>query len=123
MAEQTGLSVAAIQARQAVLVARHSAVSEVDGVLRDAVANAHAATVAGLARIDAITEEIETAVRQQAVLALDTPLGNREFQKFLVAKQHEIISVIIETRELNDLNKAVLQGLRPHYTDTPPADV
>jgi hypothetical protein len=122
MAEHTGLSVAAIQARQAALVARHSEVSDVDSVLREAVARAHAATVAGLARIDAIAEEIERAVQNQAVLALDTPLGNREFQKFLVAKQHEIISVIAEARELDALNKAVLQGITPHYTEARAAD-
>ena len=116
MAEHTGLSVAAVQARQAALVARHSQVSDVDSVLREAVARAHAATVAGLARIDAIAEEIERAVQNQAVLALDTPLGNREFQKFLVAKQHEIISIVTEACELADLNKAALHAIMPHYT-------
>ncbi|MGC2655815.1 MAG: DUF4226 domain-containing protein [Mycobacterium sp.] len=121
MADQTGHSVAAIQASQAALVAQHGAVADVDHVLREALAGAHAATLEGLSRLDAIAREINGAVQNQAALALDTPVGTREFQKFLVAKQREIVAVITEARELDKAKRAVLEGLRSQYT-VPPTD-
>ena len=122
MAEQTGYSVAAVQARQAELLAQHSSVSDVDRVLREALASAHAATIEGLSRLDAIAHDIDSAVQNQAALALDTPVGIREFHQFLLAKQHEIIAVITEARELGSAKTAVLEGLRPHYTGAPAED-
>jgi hypothetical protein len=119
MADQTGHSVAAIQVRQAALLAQHSAVSDVDHVLREALASAHAATVEGLSRLDAIAKAINSAVQNQAALALDTPVGTREFQKFLVAKQQEIITVVAEARELDEAKRTVLEALRPQYTGSP----
>lgn len=119
MADQTGHSVAAIQDTQAALVAQHSAVSEVDHVLREALASAHAATVEGLSRLDVITHELNRAVQNQAALALDTPVGTRQFQKFLLAKQQEIVAVITEARELNEAKRAVLEALRRQYTGSP----
>ncbi len=121
MADQTGHSVTAIQASQAALVAQHSTISDVDHVLREALAGAHAATLEGLSRLDAIAREINGAVQNQAALALDTPVGTREFQKFLVAKQHEIVAVITEAREFGRAKLAVLEGLRPQYA-VPPAE-
>ncbi len=115
MAEQTGHSVAAIQARQAALVARHSVMSDLDRALREAVASAHAATVEGLSRLDAIATEVESAVQKQAALALDTPVGTREFRKFLIARQSEIVAVITEAREFDAAKMAVLEDLRPQY--------
>ena len=46
----------------------------------------------------------------------DTPMGAREFQKFLIAKQREIAAVVSTARELGDAKKAVLETLREHYT-------
>lgn len=119
MADQTGHSVAAIQDKQAALVAQHSAVSDVDHVLCEALAGAHAATVEGLSRLDAIADEINSAVQNQAALALDTPVGTREFQKFLFAKQQQIAAVVTEARELVEAKRAVLEALQPQYTGPP----
>ena len=52
----------------------------------------------------------------QASLAVDTPMGAREFQKFLVDKQREIAAVVEDARELSRAKKAVLEGLRDRYT-------
>jgi Domain of unknown function (DUF4226) len=104
MADLTGHSVAAIRDRQAALLAQHSAVSDLDHVLREALAGAHAATVEGLSRLDAIAQEIDSAVQNQAALALDIPVGRREFQKFLVSKQQEIVAVVTEARALDEAN-------------------
>jgi hypothetical protein len=111
----TGGSIEAIGNRQAALAARHATSAEADRVLADALARAHATTVEGLRRLDAIETDIEAAVTKQAALALDTAMGAREFQKFLLAKQQEITSVISEARDLASTSKAALDALREHY--------
>ena len=116
MAEQTGGSVEAIGARQAALSARHQASAEADRALVEALAAAHAATVEGIGRLDAIAAEIDGAVTNQAALALDTAMGAREFQKFLIAKQQEISAVVSQARGLDESTTAALDKLREHYT-------
>jgi hypothetical protein len=116
MAEQAGGSVEPIAARQAALSARHAASAEADRALVEALAGAHAATVEGIRRLDAIAAEIDGAVTNQAALALDTPIGAREFQKFLIAKQQEISAVVSQARELDGATRAALDKLREHYT-------
>ena len=119
MAEQTGHSVAAIQARQAVLTTQHRTAIDADRVLAGALASAHATTVEGLSRLDAIAEEIADAVQRQAALATDTPMGAREFQKFLIAKQREIMAVVSTARDMDSAKKTVLEGLRQQYSAPP----
>jgi hypothetical protein len=116
MAEQAGGAVEAIRARQAALSARHAASAEADRALVEALAGAHAATVDGIRRLDAIAAEIDGAVTNQAALALDTAMGAREFQKFLIAKQQEISAVVSQARGLDGATRAALDKLREHYT-------
>ena len=116
MPEQAGQSIAAIGERQAALSTRHAAVADADRALADALAEAHAATVEAVSRLDGIAAEIDGAVANQAALGLDTAMGAREFQKFLIAKQREISAVVSTARELGDAKKAVLDTLREHYT-------
>jgi Domain of unknown function (DUF4226) len=118
MAEPTGQSLAAIQARQAALAMRHGAIAEADRALAEAVADAHATTVAAIHRLDAIQTAIDAAVQRQAEWAVDTPLGAREFQKFLVAKQREIITIVSEARASDAAKTAVLESLRSQYSST-----
>lgn len=116
MADQSGHSVAALQARQAVLAQQHTDAAEADRVLAEALAAAHTASVESIGRLDAIGGEIENAVRNQAALALDTPMGVREFQQFLIAKQREIIGVVSRAHELDHAKNAVLESLQSQYT-------
>jgi hypothetical protein len=116
MADQAGLSMTAIQAKQAALATQYATVSDADQVLMEALASAHAATVEGVARLDVIAEEIERAVQNQAALGLDTPLGAREFQKFLIAKQREIRAVVAQAKEVAAAKKAALEALPANYT-------
>jgi len=116
MAEPAGGAVEAIATRQALLSARHAAAAEADRALVEALAGAHAATVEGIRRLDSIAAEIDGAVTNQAALALDTPIGAREFRKFLIAKQHEISAVVSQARELGAATRAALDELREHYT-------
>ncbi|MEZ0354366.1 DUF4226 domain-containing protein [Mycobacterium sp. pR1184] len=115
MSEQTGPSLAAIQARQSAMATRHDSVAEADRVLVDVLASAHAAMRESIRRLDAIGDEIERAIPQQQSLGIDTPLGAREFQKFLVAKQREIAAVVADARELDRAKTAVLERLRGEY--------
>jgi Domain of unknown function (DUF4226) len=116
MAEQAGLSIGAIGEQQAALSTQHAAAGDADRALAEALAGAHAATVEGIRRLDAIAAEIDSAVTNQAALGLDTAIGAREFQKFLIAKQREISAVVSDARELDGAKKAVLEKLSEHYT-------
>ncbi|MGH3636646.1 DUF4226 domain-containing protein [Mycobacterium sp.] len=115
MAEQAGSGVAAIRARQAALQSRHGELADADHALAAALASAHAATVEGVSRLDAIAAEIETAVHNQVALAIDTPMGARAFHMFLIAKQREIIAIVSDARELDRAQKSALESLCPPY--------
>ncbi len=116
MAEQAGQSISAIAESQAALARQHAAAADADRALAEALASAHAATVEGIRRLDVIAAEIESAVANQAVVGLDTALGAREFQRFLIAKQREIQAVVSEAHELDAAKKALLETLTAHYT-------
>jgi hypothetical protein len=120
MAEQSGLSIGAIGEKQAALSRQLAAAADADRALVEAVSSAHAATLDGARRLDAIAAEIDRAVENQADIGLDTTIGAREFQTFLVAKQREILAVVSAARELDAAKAAVLQKLRQHYS-VPPA--
>lgn len=115
MSEQAGSSADALQARQAALAMQHSAAADADRVLVDALVSTHAATVEGVSRLDAIAAEINDAVQNQAALAVDTPMGAREFQRFLIAKQREIMAIVSHAHELDSAKKTVLETLRSQY--------
>jgi hypothetical protein len=115
-AGQAGGSIEEIAARQTALAARHAASTDADRALAEALAGAHAATIEGIRRLDSIAAEIDGAVANQAALALDTAMGAREFQKFLIAKQQEITAVVAQARELDGTTRASLDKLREHYT-------
>ena len=120
MSEQAGPSLAAIRERQAAMARLHGTVADADRVLAEALASAHAVLRDSVSRLDAIAAEIDRVVSGQADPAIDTPMGAREFQKFLVAKQREIAAVVAHAHELDRAKSAVLQSLRAQYT--PPAD-
>lgn len=117
MSEQAGSSVAVIQERQALLARQHDAVAEADRELADVLASAHAAMRESVRRLDAIAAELDRAVPDQDQLAVDTPMGAREFQTFLVAKQREIVAVVAAAHELDRAKSAVLKSLRAQYTE------
>lgn len=115
MSEQAGLSVGAIQTRQAALANRHNTVADADRVLAEVLASAHAVMRVSLSRLDAIAAEIDRAVPDESEPGIDTPLRAREFQRFLIAKQREIAAVVARAHELDSANRTVLEGLWEHY--------
>jgi hypothetical protein len=116
MAEQAGRSIGAIAEGQAALSTQHAAAADADHALAEALASAHAATVEGVRRLDAIAAEIDHAVANRTAIGLDTSVGAREFQKFLIAKQREIQAVVSEAHGLDAAKRAVLEKLMAHYT-------
>jgi hypothetical protein len=84
-------------------------------VLAEVLASAHAATRESIRRLEAIAEEIERAAAGRTDLAVDTPMGAREFHRFLADKQREIAAVVADARELGRAKTAVLDGLRAQY--------
>ena len=116
MSEFAGSSLAAIRARQAAIAALHGGVADADRVLVEALADAHAVMRDSISRLDAIAAEIDRVASGQPDPAVDTPMGAREFQKFLVAKQREIAAVVAHAHELDRAKSAVLQSLRARYT-------
>ena len=116
MADQAGQSIGAIGDAQAALSRQHAAAAEADRALTEALASAHAATVDGIRRLDAIAADIDLAVANQAAIGLDTAMGAREFQKFLITKQREILAVVSDAHELDAAKKAVLKKLTAHYS-------
>lgn len=116
MSEQAGpSSITVIQARQATLAREHSAVADADRVLVETIARAHDAMRESVHRLDAIAAEIDGAVPGRQGHPLDTALGTREFQRFLVAKKREIAAIVTEVQEFDRAKSAVLKNLRAHY--------
>lgn len=107
---------AAIQARQAAMATLHGTVADADRVLADTLAEAHTVMRDSVSRLDAIAAEIDRVASGHADPAIDTPMGAREFQKFLLAKQREIAAVVARAHELDRAKSAVLQSLRAQYT-------
>lgn len=115
MPDQVGPSESALRSRQSLLANRQAAAAEADRVLADTLAGAHALSQESVRRLDAIAEQIESAVVQRERLAVDTPLGGREFQRFLLVKQREIATIVAGASEAVRAKSALLKGLRAQY--------
>ncbi|GAT07706.1 DUF4226 domain-containing protein [Mycolicibacterium novocastrense] len=106
---QQGEGAEAIKKLEDSLKGQNSKVAEADRTLAAAVLNAFSNTVEGKQKLAVLQQSIEDAVNRQT--ALDTPMGAREFQKFLLSKQKEIIDVVAEA-DLDDKSKReILAGL------------
>lgn len=115
MTEQAGVGATGVHTRRATLSTQYSAAVDADRVLAEALAAAHAATLDGVSRLDAIAAEIDRAVATPERFALDTAWGAREFQRFLLAKQREIAAVVSHAHQLDGAQRLVVQSLQVHY--------
>lgn len=116
MSQQAGQSVAALRARQSQLADQQTAAAEADRALARLLADVHAAMRRSARRLDAIAGEIDSAADRIEHLAADTPLGLRELQGYLVAKQREAATVVAEARDLAREKSVELQKLRALYS-------
>jgi hypothetical protein len=123
MAAQTGGSAAALRAAQAALATQQTAAADADRAVAESLAGAYAAAVAGIDRLDAITAAVDAGVAGPAGFATDTALGAREFQKFLIDKQREVIAVVSAAGELDRTQTARLEALRSAYSAPAPPHV
>ena len=118
MPDQAGVSASAAAMTQDALSARLGAAAEADRVLATTLADAHQVSVEALRRLDAIEAEIESAVAQQDLLALDTPQGARQFHRFLLAKQRDISDVVTGVHGAASAKVTELQALSGQYGAT-----
>jgi hypothetical protein len=106
---QQGAGPEAIKKLEDSLKNQNSQVADADRSLAEAVLNAHANAVAGQQKLTTMQQSIEDAVTKQT--ALDTPVGAREFSKFLLSKQKDLLDLATNAH-LDDKSKAaILAGL------------
>ncbi|PQM44210.1 hypothetical protein C1Y40_05632 [Mycobacterium talmoniae] len=118
MPQQIGPSAAALEALRAALATQRASAAQADRVLTDVLAAVHAAAVAGAQRLDAVAAEIDAGVANPTGFAADTALGAREFQKFLIAKQREILAVVTEAHQFDATQRDRVEALRAAYSAT-----
>lgn len=112
----TGDGVDAIRVAEESLGQQHSTSAKVDLQVITAVLTAHSTSQEGVRKLRALQAEIEAAVRTRT--DLDTPVGARDFQRFLTGKLRDIQHVL-ETADLDATSKAtLLEALTALYAGT-----
>lgn len=101
---------AAAQAREAALAVQHAGAISADRALAEVVTGAYTATSEAIAQLGALTVEVDNRARD--AIAIDTPLGAREFQRFLIARQREVIAVVNAAHRDAAANAARLRSAR-----------
>lgn len=96
MPEELGAHADAARTREAALARRLQRSVHTDRAFVATLHDAAQVTVAGRRRLDSIEAEIRHAVAQHRA-TLDTPIGARQFQRFLAAKTCDIHRVIADT--------------------------
>ncbi|WP_067966967.1 DUF4226 domain-containing protein [Mycolicibacter icosiumassiliensis] len=97
MPEELGAHADAARAREDVLARRLQRSVQADRAFLATVRGAAQVALLGHKRLDSIEAEIREALARHRTLALDTPAGARQFQRFLTAKTHDIHQVIADT--------------------------
>ncbi len=119
---QEGLAADAIRGAETALAQQNSTAARVDLQVVTAVLGAHAVNEDGLAELERLQREIESAVLSRS--DLDTPAGAREFRRFLIGKLRDIRAVI-DTTALDAASKSSLAAALAALYDSatpPPAD-
>jgi Domain of unknown function (DUF4226) len=116
MPEELGLAADAARAREALLTRRFGVASIADRAVPASVLRAYQSAMRSRARLDVIAAEIECAVANQRVLALNTPAGALSFSRFLHGKTLDIKEVVAEAVADCTSNAVALRSLRPSYT-------
>lgn len=103
--QQEGHAAEAIRKAETSLAQQNSRTAQLDLQVVAAVLNAHSVHSAGRAALDELQRDIETAVATRS--DLDTPVGARGFQRYLIGKLRDIRTVV-ETAGLDATSKASL---------------
>lgn len=97
MPEELGAHADAARAREAALAGRLRSTTQLDRAFVATVHGAAQVALLGRSRLDGIEAEIRDALANQQALALDTPAGARQFQRFLTVKTRDIQRVVADT--------------------------
>jgi hypothetical protein len=109
---QHGHSAEALEAARRALTARDADLADADRALGAALADAYAAAVESVGRIDAINAEIDAAVNDQP---RDSAAGARELGRYLVSKNRDIAAVVAEAAAVAQAKTVALAELRDRY--------
>jgi hypothetical protein len=101
---QSGAAVQAMKNAEAALARVQSAVAEFDRQMIEAILHAHNTTTDGQQRLCELQQDLESAV---TTFRLDTPIGAREFQRYLLGKLREILAVVQEANDDNTSKQAL----------------
>ncbi|MCI4673963.1 DUF4226 domain-containing protein [Candidatus Mycolicibacterium alkanivorans] len=112
MAQHVGESGESLASARAVLAARDRDLADADAELSAVVAGAYATATGAARRLEAIQEEIEAGVAQRGT---GTPAEGREFARFLLARQHELVDIVTAAKADAASKAAVLQQLMVRY--------
>lgn len=118
--QNRGKAAEAAKELESKLQSRNDMSVEADRKLAQAVLNAHATSADAAKKLNGIQAEIEAAVKAQT--ALDTPLGAREFRRFLVGKIKDISDVVQNAQLDAQSQKDVLAALSEFYRTRPEGD-
>ncbi|WP_409436359.1 DUF4226 domain-containing protein [Mycobacterium sp. SMC-14] len=97
MPEELGAHADAARVREDALARRQQRSVKTDRAFLTTVRGAAQVALLGRKRLDSIEAEIREALAHHRALALDTPAGARQFQRFLTAKTRDIHQVIADT--------------------------
>jgi hypothetical protein len=119
--QNSGAAATAAKTLESKLQDRNNKTVDADRQLAEVLLNAHATTADGAKRLNDIQKEVEAAVNAQP--ALDTPMGKREFQKFINGKLKEVGDIIrsasLDAKSQKDTAAALADAIntRPDIND------
>ncbi|GAT07601.1 DUF4226 domain-containing protein [Mycolicibacterium novocastrense] len=111
---QSGAGIAAAQRREALLAARNATSADADAQLQTLLRGAHETATQYRHRLDAIERAIDEAVARHAGMKL-TPAAAREFQRFLLAKHKDILSVLEDAKQSDAALQSQMAALEATY--------
>lgn len=116
MPEELGAHADAARNREAALAGRLRTTTQLDRAFVATVRGAAQAALLARRRLDSIEAEIRDALADQQALALDTPAGARQFQRFLTVKTRDIHQVIADTVADSRARAQVVRSLGGGYS-------
>lgn len=115
MPEELGAHADAARDREAALATRLHTTTRLDRAFVATLRGAAQVALRGRRRLDAIEAEIREALANEQALALDTPAGARQFQRFLSVKTRDIHRVIDDTLADSRARAAAVRSLGGGY--------
>ena len=112
MAQHVGGSGARLASARSALAARDRELAAADRELSAVVAGAYATATRAIRRVEAIRDEIAAALSAQS---LGTPAQGREFARFLIDKQRELVDIVTAAKADVAAKVSALQQLSARY--------